>query len=232
MTARAAAALLLMLPAWAAQGRVAESADADWTDYRVRRGTFTLVSENDKYFAGSDRHYTNGLKLTWLNETNLDESPRFTQRVAKLMPWLRNARGNGAFDTIAHGRVTAGNVQTHLAGGLTARAGWRLPADFGPDLIRPGGGNTPNATDTVPFTAYLFAHGELRAVARDIFLDGNTWRDSHSVRKRPLVADLSLGLVIGWPALQVTYTQAYRTKEFYGQAQRHVFGSIGLSWAY
>ena len=345
MSARATA-LLLTLLASAAPGRPAEPAAADWTDYRVRRGAFTLVTENDKYFAGSDRHYTNGLKLTWLNETDLDESPRFTQRVAELMPWLdpahvkwrytvgvtlgqniytpadtdatglvgddrpyaawlyaglvfhaqeanqlrlvevalglvgpsalgekfqnvwhevidvapsngwshqlrdepgvslswerryrlrpwmQSARGNWSFDTIAHWRVTAGNVQTHLAGGATARAGWRLPADFGPDLIRPGGGNTPNATDSVPFTAYVFAHGEVRAVARDIFLDGNTWRDSHSVRKRPVAADLSLGIVVGWPAIQITYTQVHRTKEFYGQATRDVFGSVGLSWMY
>lgn len=325
----------------------AVAADAtDWTDFGVRRGTFTLVTENDKFFAGSDRHYTNGLKLTWLNETDLDDSRRFTQRVAELMPWLdpanikwrykvgvtlgqniytpadtdtsglitgdrpyagwlyaglvfhaqvanqlrlvevavgvvgpsalgeqfqnnwhkvidvapaqgwshqlrdepglnlswerryrlrawlRSGGGNWSVDTIAHGRLTIGNVQSHLATGATARAGWRLPADFGPDLIRPGGGNTPNADGVAPFTAYLFAHGEVRAVARDIFLDGNTWRDSHSVRKRPVAADLSLGFVVGWPAFQLTYTQVHRTKEFYTQAERDVFGSIGLSWAY
>jgi len=160
-----------------------------------------------------------GLSLSW-------------ERRYRLRPWLRSGRGNWAFDTIAHGRLTLGNVHSHLAVGLTARAGWRLPADFGPDLIRPGGGNTSNFDEVLPFTAYAFAHGEGRGVARDIFLDGNTWRDSHSVRKRPLVADLSVGFVVGWPRFQLTYTQAYRSKEFYGQRKRDVFGSIGLSWTY
>ena len=57
-----------------------------------------------------------------------------------------------------------------------------------------------------------------------------------SVDKRPLVADFSAGLVARFPwrlgglrGLQVAYTQDYRTKEFYGQLQRDVFGSITVS---
>ena len=81
------------------------------------------------------------------------------------------------------------------------------------------------------FSAYTYASGEVRAVARDIFLDGNTWRHSHSVDKRPVVADLSLGFVLHWPRFQVAYTQDYRTKEFYGQLRRDVFGSVGFSFS-
>ncbi len=36
-------------------------------------GAFTIYSENDKYFAGTDRHYTNGFKLTYADEL---EHPR------------------------------------------------------------------------------------------------------------------------------------------------------------
>ena len=32
--------------------------------------------------------------------------------------------------------------------------------------------------------------------------------------------------------LQFTYTQNYRTKDFYGQPQRDVFGSVGISFIY
>lgn len=90
MTSRAAGLRVLAFAlAASAAGQGAEPpASADWTDFRFRRGTFSVVTENDKYFAGTDRHYTNGLKLTWLNETDLDESTAFTQRVAELMPWL------------------------------------------------------------------------------------------------------------------------------------------------
>ena len=124
--------------------------------------------------------------------------------------------------------LALGNIRTHAAGGINIRIGWRLPEDFGADLIRPAGGDESPAKHT---SVYFFASGEARAVARNIFLDGNTWRDSHSVDKRPIVADLSLGLVFQWPSFHFAYTQDYRTKEFYGQPRRDVFGSIGFSFS-
>ena len=98
-------------------------------------------------------------------------------------------------------------------------------------MRRASGGNTPNEGTPDRFSAYAYASGEARAVARDIFLDGNTWRASHSVEKRPLVADLSLGFVLHWPSFQLAYTQNYRTKDFYGQARRDVFGSVAFSFS-
>ena len=43
-------------------------------EFHIRRSTFSVVSENDKYFAGTDRHYTNGFKLAWIGETDLNQS--------------------------------------------------------------------------------------------------------------------------------------------------------------
>jgi lipid A 3-O-deacylase len=314
-------------------------------DFIVRQSAFTVTSENDKYFAGTDQHYTNGFKLSWLGETDLNESAEFVQLATRILPWmdpenndwhykvgfalghniytptdidtpaliptdrpyagwlygsillqaqlknqlrlieislgvvgpsalgetvqnkwhdfidvdraqgwanqLHNEPGilvswerryrtwkfsanRGASplgcDLIVRHRVTLGNVATHLAGGVVVRIGWRLPPDFGADLIRPAGGNAANADLPRRFSAHVFASGETRAVARDIFLDGNTWKYSHRVDKRPVVADLSLGLVLSWPKFQITYTQNYRTKEFYGQPKRDVFGSIGFTF--
>ena len=307
--------------------------------------TFTVSSENDKYFAGTDQHYTNGFKLTWLGETDLNKSRPFVQLAARFIPWMDpehvdwhykvgfalgqdtytpgntdttalipNDRPYAAWlygsillhaqldnqlrlvelsvgvvgpsalgeltqnawhdvihvphaegwanqlhdepglqlswerryrtwqwaeaaglplgvDLILRHRVTLGNVATHLAGGAVVRLGWHMPADFGADLIRPGGGNAPNGGSPERFSAYVYASGEARAVARDIFLDGNTWRASHSVDKRPVVADLNLGFVLHWPRFQLAYTQNYRTKEFYGQDRRDVFGSVGFSFS-
>ena len=69
MTRRALALVALSL----ALGATARGGDDPiWHDLSVRRGSFTLVTENDKYFAGTDRHYTNGFKLLWLGETTLD----------------------------------------------------------------------------------------------------------------------------------------------------------------
>ncbi len=324
-------------------GPALSAADALVPEFSFRHSALSVVSENDKYFAGTDRHYTNGFKITWVGETDLNESQEFVQAVARFLPWINPAHttwryklgfalghniytpgdtataafipddrpyagwlygsmllhaqrdnqlrlieislgvvgpaalgqqvqnqwhrfiheprsqgwthqlrdepgvqlswerryragqwkgaGGSPWDTdivLSH-RLTLGNVGTHLAGGVVVRFGWRLPKDFGADLIRPGGGNTPNgAVDR--FSAYVHAGAEARAVARDIFLDGNTWRSSHSVDKRPVVGDLNLGFVCAWPGFQIAYTQNHRTKEFYGQRRRDVFGSIGFSF--
>lgn len=315
-------------------------------EIRIRHSTLSVVSENDKYFAGTDRHYTNGFKLTWLGETDLNQSRPFVQTAARFIPWMdpehvdwhykvgfalghniytpadikatalitddrpyaawlygsillhaqidnqlrlvelsagmigpaalgervqnswhdvihvphaqgwahqlnnepglqlswerryrtwqwTETTGSGlGIDLVLRHRITLGNVAIHAAGGAVVRVGWRMPADFGADLIRPGGGNIANHGDPDHFSAYTYASGEARAVGRDIFLDGNTWRHSHSVPRRPVVADLNLGFVLHWPRFQLAYTQNYRTKEFYGQLRRDVFGSVGFSFSH
>jgi hypothetical protein len=148
---------------------------------------------------------------------------------------------NGRLDLTPHVSLALGNVRTHLAVGAAVRLGLRLPDDFGPDLIRPAASAAENAAEK--WGAYLFVSGEARAVARDIFLDGNSWKSSHSVRKRPVVADLNAGFSLRGPAgfctrwtgargWLLTYAQNYRTKEFHGQPKRNVFGSVSLGLLY
>ena len=69
-----------------------------------------------------------------------------------------------------------------------------------------------------------------RAVARDITLDGNTFRDSHSIPKESFVLDYSLGIGLGGTGWQLTYSQASRSQEFKGQDGWQNFGSLSFSW--
>jgi lipid A 3-O-deacylase len=307
----------------------------------------TLTTENDKYFAGTDHHYTNGLKLAFLGTTRLDESPGFIRGFTRLVPTLRkdaarqnfkvglslghdlftpndtttaipdpNDRPYAAWlyagfnfqavsadgsvlriaeitvgmvgpaalgrqvqngyhqvidadpangwdhqlrnepglilsleqrrrllrqdlgppgfsaDLIGHYGLALGNIRTNAYAGPAVRFGWHLPEDFGIDLIHPSGGDEAPARVT---SVYVFAGTRAQAVARNIFLDGNAWRAGPSVDKRPLVADLDVGVVLRLPmrirslrGLQIAYTQNWRTREFYGQARPDVFGSISL----
>jgi len=336
----------------AADPGVEPATQTTWRDL-FRSKDITLYLENDKFFAGTDRHYTNGFKLSFLGDTKLNESPDFVQAVAKYIPtlspqaaleqhyrvgvalgqniytptdtetaapiptdrpyaaWLYGAlmfqaenrahtllrvvevevgivgpsalgeqvqngwhsvihvphaqgwsnqlhnepgvvvswerrylvkrmtldpSGLGA-EMFALGGLSLGNVDTSARLGLSARLGWKLPHDFGPDLIRAAGG------DLAPvYRSSFYAFGSVagRAVARDIFLDGNTWRSSASIEKKPIVGDFNAGLVARFPCrhlgglkgLQLTYSENYRTKEFYGQLQRDVFGSISISFLF
>jgi lipid A 3-O-deacylase len=120
------------------------------------------------------------------------------------------------------------------------RFGFNLPSDFGVQLIRPGGGGNSPIDDSDPrvsatrhWSFFVFGAVDGRAVARDIFLDGNTFKDSPSVEKIPFVADLSYGLGFIRGPFQLTFTQVYRTREFETQPYKYnEFGSLALSWAF
>jgi hypothetical protein len=76
----------------------------------------------------------------------------------------------------------------------------------------------------------IFAGAEGRAVARNIFLDGNTFADSHSVDKKPFVADLNAGFAFTLGRARISYTAVYRTREFDGQQDASVFGGISVGY--
>lgn len=75
----------------------------------------------------------------------------------------------------------------------------------------------------------MFAGLDGRAVARNIFLDGNTFSDSHSVDKKPLVGDATAGVAFTLGDYRLSYSLNARSKEFDGQDGRSVFGAMTLS---
>ena len=143
-------------------------------------------------------------------------------------------------DAIASGGFVLGNVHSYLNLGIEGRVGYNLPQDFGTTHIRPGGEtNIPFLDERFEgkrreqdFGFLFFASVEGRAIGRDIFLDGNTFRDSHSVDKEPLVADLALGVKFKLQSFKVSYSMVHRTKQFKLQPESHTFGSMMVSWTY
>lgn len=125
---------------------------------------------------------------------------------------------------------SVGNVFTHLATGAVLRIGYDLPSDYGPPLIRP---NLPGSDFFVPskdFGWYVFAGVEGRAVGRNIFLDGNTFRDDGpDVDKLPFVGGVQGGIAFTVGETRIAYTHILRTKEFHGQDKNDQFGAITVS---
>lgn len=133
------------------------------------------------------------------------------------------------FDATPHAGGTLGNVFTYANAGVMLRFGQRLPLDYGPPRIQP---SLPDSGFFVPqdgFGWYLFAGVEGRAVARNIFLDGNTFRDSRSVDKEPLVGDLQFGIALTWRNVRLSYTHVLRTREFETQDEADEFGAFSLT---
>ncbi len=144
------------------------------------------------------------------------------------------------YDVIGHYGGGLGNVQTYGSTGIEARIGWNLPRDFGMARIRPGGDtNAPAASSdprltssAFPFSLHLFTGVTGNLVLRNIFLDGNSFSDSHSVDKRYLVGDFVVGASVIYGRVKLTYAQVFRSKEFNEQDDMHEFGSLSLSYTF
>lgn len=153
--------------------------------------------------------------------------------------WRLYARSFHKFlgaDLIPHAGFSLGNVQTYANAGATVRLGFNLPSDFGISLIR--GASLPNGPidDLDPrvdpvrnWSFFVFGSLDGRGVARDIFLDGNTFLDSPSVDKKTFVGDAFYGVGIILGRWQITYTEAVRGREFETQKDKNYFGSVMLS---
>jgi hypothetical protein len=125
---------------------------------------------------------------------------------------------------------TLGNVLTSVSCGATLRIGRDLPSDYGPPSIRPSLPGSGFFRPTRNFGWYLFTGVEGRYVLHSIFLDGNTFRDSHSVDREPWVGDIQAGLVLTWGDVRLSFTNIFRTDEFAEQKSSTEFGSLSLSF--
>lgn len=137
------------------------------------------------------------------------------------------------FDVTPKAGLAVGNIQTYGSTGFTLRIGRDLPSDFGPPKIRPRLPGSEYFIVKRKVGYYLFADVEGRAVARNIFLDGNTFRESHHVDKEPFVGDLQFGVAFTYKDYRLAYTHIYRTREFEGQnGDFEPFGAVTFSVRY
>lgn len=165
----------------------------------------------------------------------------------KFRPWA----GAGAIqpgwssDAIGRYALRLGNIETAATAGLMLRAGWNVPNDFGSYPIRPGAesrppsasvglrGEQPQSAPTPRPGVHAFVNFEAKAVAWDFSLDGNLFRSSHSVKRRPWVAQVATGISSQWlvygRGVRLALMRVWRTREFDGQSDGHAFGSVALS---
>ena len=135
-----------------------------------------------------------------------------------------------SYDIIPNIGASVGNVMTLVNVGSTVRLGQGLHVDYGPPHIRPSLSGLDAVEPTGGrFAWYLFAGAEGRAVFHNIFLDGNTFSDSHSVDRNVFVGDLLGGAALVYDKYRLAFTQIYRTREFETQKSADIFGALSLS---
>ena len=84
--------------------------------------------------------------------------------------------------------------------------------------------NTPDRLQG--FGAHLFLAVEGFGVIRNIFLDGNTFSDSHRVARQPFLAQAGLGLAMHYKWINLSYAQVIRSRFIADQPERVGYGSI------
>jgi hypothetical protein len=171
----------------------------------------------------------------WHNQ--IPNEPAFlVSYVAKTRQPLGRANGVD-LEMVPHGGVTLGTVLTLARVGGILRLG-RNMTGFGPDTIEPGGAMLQNMRrDIEPGRShelewYVFAGLDHRLVAHNIFLDGTVFRDSPSVRRRPHVYDMTLGVSLRIDPVRISVTRVRRSEDFFttvgGGGGRQTFDSVNL----
>ncbi|MEE4376648.1 MAG: lipid A deacylase LpxR family protein [Candidatus Competibacteraceae bacterium] len=73
------------------------------------RGTFNLLIENDK-FTGTDRHYTNGVQLSYLS--GKDRVPRWLRNTARYLPGIQTTAALRTGYVLGHSIFTPDDITT------------------------------------------------------------------------------------------------------------------------
>jgi hypothetical protein len=112
--------------------------------------------------------------------------------------WRGGNPAGFSWDTAVNGNVGLGNLFTLASVGLEIRFGQNMPRGFVyvPDPIGLSMHYMASLKPANPQAASFYGTLVLRgsAFAHNIFLDGNTFRDSHSVDKEPFVGMAIAGL--------------------------------------
>ena len=177
----------------------------------------TLYFDND-LFGGTDEDSANSVRPSWVSEAkplaqlgssfyqSLDGFSDFTRIRSKSSPWVYNT---GVRLTQLMFTPTDTATATLIEDDRPCAEGWTGP------------GLSLHATNEDEILVSTPAP-EGRAVACDIFLDGNTFDDSHSVDGEYFVPDLTGVVGLRYKALNLAYAYTYRTQE-YGEQKRGQF---------
>lgn len=168
--------------------------------------------------------------MGWNNQ--LHDEPVFKLLHERMQRWPAEGNASGwGWDAISHWGGAIGNLATYANAGGEVRFGWKLPDDFGSSPMRPAGENTAPTRRgrSEGWSSHVFITSDARWVLRDITLDGNTFRNSHSVDKRALVGDIGYGVAVMRGKWKFALARYHRTREFDGQKETPVFGSFTVS---
>jgi len=133
--------------------------------------------------------------------------------------------------------IELGNASTKVYTSTLFRWGKNVPKDYGTYVLD----NTnyskiplenKKEKRTQKWSYYLNFGLKANLIARNIFLDGNSYKDSHSVDKNNFLLDLTYGFSFAYKRFGVDYIRRHSTKEFKSQESYYSYGSLLFSYSY
>ena len=127
-----------------------------------------------------------------------------------------------------------GNASAKAYGMLLYRYGNDITDDFGSSLIDDTNYyKIPRTKPSKKVWRYALQLSlRTNFIARDIFLDGNTIRDSHSVEKNYITGEIGYGVDIAYRRWCLSYLRKHLSKEFKTQNRYPNYGSLIISYQY
>lgn len=141
---------------------------------------------------------------------------------------IKNGDGHGV-DFIGILEASGGNYTSYLAGTYMIRWGLNLDRSHAAISVLPGREINPLAgTNSEEY--YVFFGVQPRYVFNDIFVDGNTFRDSPSVTIKNERLIYSTGFVWNWKDWGLLFSIAETTSTFEERKGNGRFGSLSISY--
>ena len=137
--------------------------------------------------------------------------------------------GDFAFDIKGNAGGAIGNVFDYASAGAVARIGINMPNDSGPPQIEPGRPSSYYYDPKPGLGAYIFAGIQGRAVARNLFLDGNSFEDGRNVKKENFVGEVSFGGALDFERFRLSFVHVIRSREYRTQPGFDQFGTLSLA---
>ena len=134
-------------------------------------------------------------------------------------------------DVLAIGEAAVGNLKSDIGGGLGLRIGNTLNNNFA--FYHPLAGRAANtfaAERTNRFSWQFVASVYGSYVFNDITLDGNTFKDSHSVELIHEQAFVSLSAACSWYNWGIIFSTQRGTEQFEGQPDITNFGALSVTY--
>jgi len=142
-------------------------------------------------------------------------------------------------DAIPFAGFALGNVQTYINGGAAVRFGWNIPHDFGKAVAHPAqeaglpAFEKGSARYSPKWAFYFLSAFDMSVVARNIFLDGNTFKESASVSERDyFLGEFTAGIGVDYGSFHFALMNTHNTKDFPRDPGGFSFGSVAFSYVY